>query len=148
MRVIPFEVAHVRRLELRPADRLGFAARGGRRGLLALAAMYRASGPCWTLLHAGAVVACGGVGIQPGATGNAWALTSALVEAHPVACARLARRCLEAAESGLGLTRIQTTVHVRHSARAKWFGFLGFEREALLRRLVGDDNYYLYARVR
>jgi len=148
MRVVAFEVAHVERLELREADRLGFAARGGREGLLALARLYRASGPCWTVLAGGAVAACGGVGVQPGATGNAWALTSPLVEAHPVAMARLARRCIEAAEAGLGLSRIQTTVHVRHVARAKWFEFLGFTREALLRRLVGNDDYHLYARVR
>lgn len=148
LRVVPFEVGHLERLELRAADRLGFAARGGREGLWALARLYRASGPCWTILDGGAVAACGGVGVQPGATGNAWALTSPLVEARPVAMARLARRCVEAAESGLGLTRIQTTIHVRHTARAEWFEFLGFTREGLLRRLVGDDDYHLYARVR
>lgn len=148
MRIVTFEAEHVSRIELRDFDRLGLEERGGMAGLLDLAALYRAAGPCWTALDGDAVVGCGGVGVQPGATGNAWALTSPLVERWPLAFSRAARRCIEAAEQGLGLTRIQTTVHARHDVRRKWFEFLGFSCEGPMRNFIGNDTYYLYARVR
>ncbi len=148
MRLVPFEPEHAERIELRDFDRLGLEARGGPAALVALAACYARAGPAWTALDGDRIVACGGVAAQPGATGNAWALTSPLVERHPLAFARAARRALEAAERDLGLTRIQTTVHERHDVPRKWFEYLDFQCEGLLRRLVGNDNYHIYARIR
>lgn len=146
MDIVPFAVRHVQDMDLRAFDRLGEGRTGGREGLVRMARLYRDSGPCWTALVGGAVAACGGVGVQPGGTGNAWALTSSLVEDHGTAFARAARRLLDAAQAELRLTRIQTTVHERHDVPARWFAFLGFRREGLLANFIGNDNYYLYAR--
>lgn len=147
MTELPFDIAHVRRMRLRPFHALGMGARGPG-ALEAMAALYAGLGPAFSILHGGEVAACGGVAVQPGATGDAWMLTSPVIEDAPLAAARRVRRRLEAIEAEHGLTRIQTTVHERHDPPRAWFRFLGFTREALLRKLVGDDNFYLYARVR
>ncbi|MBU1002372.1 MAG: hypothetical protein KKE73_07595 [Proteobacteria bacterium] len=148
MRLVPFSAAHLERLELRHADGLGVASLGHGRDLGRLVALYVQSGPAFTALVRGCVAACGGVAVQPGATGNAWMFTSALAGEQPVALARAVRRGLESIEAEQGLTRIQTTAHCRLGVPPRWFEFLGFAREGLLRRLVGEDDYYLYARVR
>ena len=147
MKIKAFEVRHVQRMELRPFDRLGLGA-GGPQRLAALAEAYAGAGPAFTILHGGEAAACGGVAVQPGATGNAWMLTSPLVERIPVAVARAVRGRLAAIEKDCVLTRIQTTVHARHDVPRAWFRFLGFACEGVLRKLVDDDDYYLYARVK
>lgn len=148
MRVVQFEPEHAARIELRDYDRLGFEEYGGQEAFMELVALYRATGPCWTALDGESVVGCGGVGLQPGATGNAWALTSSLVPRHGLAFSRAALRGIEAAEAEYGLSRIQTMVHARHDVRMKWFEFLGFSREGLMRNFIGNHNYYMYARTR
>ena len=101
MKIKAFEVRHVQRMELRPFDRLGLGA-GGPQRLAALAEAYAGAGPAFTILHGGEAAACGGVAVQPGATGNAWMLTSPLVERIPVAVARAVRGRLAAIEKDHG----------------------------------------------
>ncbi|BBD08746.1 uncharacterized protein DFE_2020 [Desulfovibrio ferrophilus] len=148
MRLVPFEPAHLERLELREFDRLGVVGLGDGRDLGRLAEFYARSGPAFTVLVRGCVAACAGVAVQPGATGNAWMFSGTLIGEQPVAVARAIRRGLEDIECEHGLTRIQTTAHHSLDLPPRWYAFLGFSREGLLRRLVGDDDYYLYARVR
>lgn len=147
MREIPFDIKHVRGIRLRPFHRLGMGA-GGVEVLETMAGVYARLGPAFTIEHNGEIAACGGVAVQSGATGDAWMLTSPVIGDIPLAAARCVKRRLNAIEHAEGLTRIQTTVHERHDPARAWFRFLGFTREALLRKLVGDDNFYLYARVR
>lgn len=146
MRLVPFETRHALEMDLRDFDRLGIGREGGREELARLADAYAAAGQCWTALEGESVVGCGGVAVQPGGTGNAWALTSPLVGKHELVFARAVRRLITAAEIECGLNRIQTTVHQRHDVPRRWFAFLGFEREGLMRNFIGNDNYYLYAR--
>jgi len=147
VRLVRFEPAHLAGLELRDFDRLGVAGQGGGAELPPLAELYAASGPAFSAFTRDGLAACGGVAMQPGATGNAWMFTGPLVRAEPVALARTVRRELDRIQALYGLSRIQTTAHVSLDLPPRWLEFLGFTREARLARLVGDDDYYLYARV-
>ena len=99
MTELPFDIAHVRRMRVRPFHALGMGA-GGTDALEAMAAVYAGLGPAFTIIHNGDIAACGGVAVQPGATGDAWMLTSPVIEDAPLAAARHVRRRLEAIEAG------------------------------------------------
>lgn len=147
MRVIPFEAEHARRIELRDFDLLG-AAGNAPQEFEAAMELYAVSGPAFTIEDEHGIVACGGVAIQPGRTGNAWMLTSREVDRIPIAVARAARRIIVEAERECGLNRIQTTVNVRHDPARKWFRFLGFRQESLMAHFYDEQDYYMYARVK
>lgn len=145
MRVVPFRAEHALGLDPRP---LHLAGGMDRERLAALASAYARAGPAFTLLEGGEPAACGGLALQPGATADAWMLSGPLIERRPLGSARAVRRGLEAVERECGVSRIQTTSPRRGGASRAWFAFLGFRLEGILRRLVHDEDYYLYARVK
>ncbi len=147
MQVISFRPEHILGMELRPFDRLGLS-HLSKNEILALLDIYAQAGPAYSVLHKGRMVCAGGVAVQPGRTADVWMLTTYKVKEIAVPLARHVRRILADAEKDFHINRLQTTVHEKHELPENWLLFLGFQCEGLLRKLAGDDNYYIYARIR
>ncbi len=154
MRITPFEPEHATLLELRPSDARTVSGLGlGHcpEDLLELGRSLAARGPAFTAWIdtevAARPLACAGLALLWPGTAEAWALTSSLVERHPLPFHRTVRRMLPAMAGQLGLTRIQASVLADNTPGLRWLERLGFSRETLapMRRYVGGDDYHLFA---
>ena len=105
---------------------------------------------CAIAMHEGGrcIGAYGVIEMWPGVA-RAWSLFSeVLIEEHPRLLGLHAHKDLRKAD-GLGLRRIEATTDVNSEESWKFLEWLGFEREALMRKYgPSGEDMYLYARVR
>lgn len=138
--VVPFEPAHLSRIAPRSfdwaeMDMFDDAAARGR--------AYAAAGPAFTALVGEEVAFCAGaVQLWPGVA-EAWSVTSALVERHPVTFHRLVWRMLAHEQRRHGCRRLQAAVHKDHRASIRWLHRLGFVYEGRMEAYGPDGTAYL-----
>ena len=105
-------------------------------------------GQAYTMVSDEGIVACAGIVPLWKGTGEGWAITSELVEKYRISFAKSLLRYLFKIIQEFKYTRIQTTVLEHHQTSKEWLEWMGFTNEGLMRKYIGDNNYYRYALVR
>jgi len=105
-------------------------------------------GPAFTGVHDGEVIACGGIIPLWKHVGEAWVITSELVERFPFTFAKTIRRNLRLLIDTMGLDRVQTVIHADHEVSIKWAERMGFVDEGKMRKYINGHDYYRYAWIR
>jgi hypothetical protein len=85
--------------------------------------------PGWTMFVDGVPAAAAGFVILWRGVAEGWALTSALVDKHPVSFQRLVKRLLAETIQLYKLWRVQAVIELEHKQSLKWAAKLGFARE-------------------
>ena len=143
MEINPFEVAHLADMDLREPDRRALEGVGD---IQAYIAQWTGMGLGFTAFVNGRPICAGGVVLLRQGVGEAWALTTPLVEAHRLVVARFAMVGLPAIVKALELHRVQVSVQRCHHASQRLVERLGFTREGLLRCYGSNgEDYVLYA---
>lgn len=104
-------------------------------------------GPAFTITN-GNIIACGGVLPLWKGVGEGWMVTSPLVEKYPILFAKTAWAKITEIIENLQLVRLQTVVHSEHIVSQKWLQRMGFTNEGLMRKYLGDIDYFRYAWIR
>ena len=79
--------------------------------------------------------------------GEAWVLSSPLVERFKLSFHKAVKQTLDAIQKNLKLHRIQCMVHADYTRSQKWVERLGFKREGLMDKFAADkSSYYIYGR--
>ena len=105
----------------------------------------RQSGPCYSAVVDGVVIACAGLIPQWPGRAVAWALISGSAGSQFVGVHRAVRRALDVHQ----FRRIETGVTSEFDAGHRWVRMLGFEREGRMRAYTPDGrDCDLYALVR
>lgn len=94
------------------------------------------------------LVASGGILPLWKGVGEAWVVTSELVEKYPLVFAKTAWRKLYEMMANMRLERAQTTIHKDHAVSQRWAERMGFENEGLMKKYLGGQDYYRYALVK
>ena len=105
-------------------------------------------GIAYTIEAPEGLVASGGVIPLWKGVGEAWVVTSELVETYPVLFAKTVWRKLLEIISANGIERIQTTIHKDHIVSQRWVERMGFENEGLMKKYLGGEDYYRYALIK
>ncbi|MGE4298096.1 MAG: hypothetical protein AB7E47_08720 [Desulfovibrionaceae bacterium] len=141
----PFRPEHLTRLCPRPAARANMAWSGD---FAALARAYAANGPALTLRLDGAIAACGGICLCWPGMGEAWCVTSPLVERHPIRFCKEARKALALLERATRAHRVQAHAEAADPRAGRWLAWLGFGNEGLCEAYGPHrENVYRYARI-
>lgn len=98
-----------------------------------------------TGFHNGEILACGGVMPLWKGVGEAWVVTSPLVEKCPFFFMRTVWRRLLTFISIMELERVQTTVDAEHEVSLKWVERMGFKQEGLMEKYIGGRDFFRYA---
>lgn len=143
MEIKPFEIAHIKDMELREPDRRALQGIGD---VEAYIAQWTKMGLGFTAFVDGRPICAGGVVLLRQGVGEAWALTTVLVENHALAVARFAIKGLPTICKALELHRVQVAVQRCHGASQRLIERMGFTCEGLL-HLYGSngEDYVLYA---
>lgn len=105
-----------------------------------------ACGEAYTILLDGKVMASGGILPLWKGVGEAWAITSDMVESHKLFFGKTALKVFKKALNGF--ERVQTLIDADHAVSMKWAERLGFVNEGLMRKFIGGRDYYRYALIR
>lgn len=141
--IIPFQANHLAALNLQPAQAymLPYIERAD------YTVALESSGPAYSALADGRIIACAGVAeIWPG-RGAAWALLANSGPCHFGTVHRAVCRFLD----GCGIRRVEAYVDPEFDAARRWMRLLGFRLETPdPMRAFGDDgrDMLLYARTR
>jgi len=100
-------------------------------------------GYAYTMVCDEGIVACGGIIPLWKGVGEAWAITSELLNMYRLSFAKAARKLVDTAIKELELERIQAVVIEGHKDSIKWVEWIGFEEEGLMRRYIDGRNYAL-----
>jgi len=101
----------------------------------------------YTGLADGEIVGLGGILPLWKGVGEAWVVSSPLVARYPLFFYRTIYWMLEELMEKMELVRVQTTVHCKHERSIKWVEKMKFKNEGLMRKYIGGQDYYRYARV-
>lgn len=145
MRIVPFQAGHITLLEPRGPD-IGLLQSFG--DPLAVANSFAANGLGMTVLVDGRPIACAGIVFLWKGVGEAWTLTSPLVEQHRKSFHRAVVTMLDQTQTHRRLHRVQTAVHEGFEVSQFWLERLGFACEGAMVDYGPDRETYLrYARV-
>lgn len=114
----------------------------------AAARLLATRGPAFTGLVDGEVIACGGILIFWAGVGEAWVVTSDLVDRYKLFFARTVTAKLGQIIREHRLERVQAAIDAEHHASIKWVEKMGFTNEGLMRKYLGRRDFYRYALVR
>lgn len=139
MKIIPYEAAHIARLEHQKAEVLGVSY---------VTPEYTqrlvAAGPAYSALHDGRILACCGLADSGFGMGVLWAFIAANTRTHFISLDRAARRFIESS----GFRRIEASTPEHFKPGCRWLSLLGFENEGLMRQFTPDGmNHWRYARL-
>ena len=144
MQIVEFEMSHFDRIQLRDWDLMGTQQMDDVRERLKY---FATNGPSYTGMIHGDVVGCAGVFIHWSGMGEAWVLSSPLVERFKLSFHRAVKQTLDMIQDNLKLHRIQCVVHAEYTRSQKWVERLGFKKEGLLNKYAPDQAaYYMYGR--
>lgn len=102
-------------------------------------------GPALSLVCDTGIIACGGILPLWRRVGEAWMVTSSMVEKHPLLVIRkLLKAFLEIIEN-YRFERVQTTIDVENEKSIKLAEWLGFKNEGLMKKYIGGRDFYRYA---
>lgn len=140
MNVIPFEPAHIERIELQPSQQYVIS-----HICVEYLKYLQLQGPAATAEHDGKILACAGVSFQGFGMGVLWAFVSKDAGKHFVRLDRATRRLLELAK----LKRIEAAAEASFAPGCRWLELLGFEREGLMRAYgPNGEDHMRYALIR
>ncbi len=91
----------------------------------------------------GEIIACGGIVILWKGVGEAWGLTTKLVEDYRILYYKTTKTMIEGFAKALKLHRVQATVPVGHEPAARFIIKLGFAREGLLKKFGPDGSDFI-----
>ena len=107
-----------------------------------------ADGMAYTIVNSKHLVASGGVVPSWKGVGEAWLVSSPLVQEHKIFFLRTVQAELNKMIEEGNFERVQTTVDAEHLVSIKWVKWMGFENEGLMRKFIGGRDFWRYARVR
>ncbi|GAH46646.1 unnamed protein product [marine sediment metagenome] len=113
-----------------------------------LVAKKFAKGIAYTIEVPEGLVASGGVLPLWKGVGEAWVVTSELVETYPILFAKTVWKKLYEIINANGIERVQTTIHKDHVISQRWAERMGFENEGLMKKYLGGEDYYRYALIK
>lgn len=140
--LIPFRALHVSAMNLRPVAQAELASFNDHKWL----AICEAN-PGWTGLLDGKIMAAAGVIIPFKGLGEAWLLTTPLVEKHPLLFVRTVKRVMGMIAVSHGLHRLQAMVDVSFTRAHRFVELLGFESEAVLEKYGPKQETYVMYRI-
>jgi RimJ/RimL family protein N-acetyltransferase len=144
IRIAPFAPEHLAAIAPGPFDAVaveGF-------DLRAMAEARVQLGPAWSALSGARVLGCAGIVPLWRGVGAAWLLGGDELRRHPLALHRAVARGLPRAMRGLGLRRLQISVHENFAASLRWVERLGFRHEGAMPAYgPNGDTYIRYARI-
>ena len=144
-RVRPFQEADADLLEVREIDRRILAGIDVPRFIRGLSR----HGPAFTAWADGRPACIGGVFTITDWMGEAWLVTSDLVQRHPLFFHRAVRQYLRLIAQETGFRRVQANVSSLNPASLKWTPRLGFVEEGPLYAYgPGGEDYYRFAWLR
>lgn len=140
-----FSWNHLKSLELREFDKMGFAAVPDSRKELEC---YLETGIVFSGIAGSKTLMIGGVCAPRHKVGFAWVLTSELIKEYPIFFHKACKEIIDMGIKEFNLHRLETTIMEGHKISKNWAERIGFEQECLMRKFDADgNNYYLYARV-
>ena len=103
------------------------------------------NGPSFTGISEEGIIACGGVLVLWKGVGEAWVITSPLVNLYPLTFAKIVKRKLKQIIIDNNLERVQTVVDKEHIISREWVKWMGFTYEGPMRKYIGGRNFIRYA---
>lgn len=110
-----------------------------------LIASNLAKGPAFTGVAPEGIIACGGILPLWKGVGEAWVVTSELVNLYPLTFAKVIWRKLKELIESNSFERVQTTVDKDYTISQAWVDRMGFKNEGLMRKFLGGRDFYRYA---
>lgn len=104
-------------------------------------------GPAFTMVN-GDIIACAGILKLWKGVGEAWVLTSPLVEQHKVAFGRAVLKIMNRLMDELEIERLQAMVDAEHKVSQNWLIWMGFMPEGIMKKYLGGRDFIRYAKVR
>lgn len=139
-------------LTVRPAraeDILRLSPRRFDRAWLADLAANLPDGPAFTGWVGDQIIMVAGIRPLWHGVGEAWAVSDSALDRHRVKAGRAVLRWLPEVIAGMGLHRVQASVHHRHAQSMRWLEWLGFRPEGLMAGYgPKGDGFWLYGLVR
>lgn len=100
-------------------------------------------GPAYTIWCKEGVLACAGVLPLHRGVGEAWTLSSPLIELYPKSTHKIVKDYLEGIILGLKLHRVQALVDARFKRSLRWMEALGFHEEGVLHNYGADKQDFV-----
>ena len=145
VRIVPFAPAHLTAIAPGPFDAIAVEGLD----LRALAALRADVGPAWSAMRDGRILGCAGIVPLWRGVGAGWLFGGAELRRHPMLLHRAVARGVPQAMRGLGLHRLQISVHEQFAASLGWVERLGFVPEGVMPGYgPNGDSYIRYARIR
>lgn len=145
IRIVPFAPEHLTAIAPGPFDAIAVEGLD----LRAMAASRADVGPAWSAVADGRILGCAGIVPLWRGVAAGWLFGGEELRRHPVALHRAVARGVPQAMRGLGLHRLQISVHENFAASLAWVERLGFVKEGAMPGYgPNGDNYIRYARVR
>jgi len=96
----------------------------------------------------GTIIACGGVVVLWRGVGEAWGLTTKLVESYRILYYKTTKTMIESVAQSFNLHRVQATIPVGHEHAARFIMRMGFTREGLMKKFGPDGHdFIMFGRV-
>lgn len=105
------------------------------------------AGNAFTLYQGNEIVGCGGIMKIWDGFGEAWTLFTRLLFQNPKTVHKTVKYIMGELIKEEGFKRVQAVVDASNERAVRWIERLGFEREGLMRKYIGDKDFYLYARI-
>lgn len=140
MNVVPFEPEHLETLMLQPSQAHFYNFFDPAYGQALVE-----SGPCFTGIHNGEIIACSGVIKQWDNRAIAWALISENAGRQFVRIHKAVKRFLDTTD----FNRVEAFVDAGFEEGHRWIQMLGFQREGYMREFSPNgSDAVLYARIK
>ena len=107
-----------------------------------------AKGMAFTGVNEGGIIACGGVLPIWKGVGEAWAVTSPLVQKYPLVFAKTMRSKLIEIIIANSFERVQTIVDAEFRVSQRWLERMGFKYEGEMEKYISGRTYLRYAWIR
>lgn len=102
---------------------------------------------CYTLEHEGKVLGIGGFRLINLATAWCWCDLTDCAGGHIIVGYRVLKEWMDIFVKEHGIKRLQTYVEHDFSEAIRMVEHLGFKKESVMRKFVGDKDAYLYVRI-
>lgn len=138
MKLIPFEIEHLDLFEMRDEDKKHYGDCTPKHFTL-----MSDNAVCFTAIHDGRIMVCGGIIPQTENTGYCWTFCSVYAKEEPRLVINTVRNQLEAMMQTMKMHRVETAnlkdAHDHH----KWCIALGFKDEGILRYYDDEKRDYI-----
>ncbi|OPY08256.1 MAG: hypothetical protein A4E67_01024 [Syntrophaceae bacterium PtaB.Bin038] len=142
MHVIPYSPEHALKIKVREIDEKKRQDREWQKWAID----NGLQGPAYTIMSGDEIVACCGVRVIWEGVGEAWLVFSPAIQEHTLEATKIIRTYLRKIIEDSKLRRVQAFASTAAPRAARYLETLGFEREAVMRKLGRDGaDHYCYA---